>query len=205
MGWAGWKRDALVVVSDRKAYAAFKTYRSGAAATDIPDWKLVHLRDDIHAIATLPGSEAIISASSDGRLTVWSLGHFTEDIVLTLPPLRAKDGRFTGHIGWKTAGVSFVAQDSTILEHAPLHGPLAYKVAAPIQTIVWPSDTEHVVLADDSAGRCRMFIGDRQRPGWSRECDLDGTQVVDLQLLDDRRRVLAITTAGDARVYVVRP
>lgn len=205
MGWSGWKRDVLVVVSDTEAHAICKTFKKGQDAADWPDWKLLPLRGDIQAIATLPGTEGVVSASSDGQLTVWSVGNFVEDIVLQLPPLRVTGSGLAERIGWKTAGVCFVARDKTILEHAPLHGPLAYKVAAPVQSIVWPTDTEHVVLTDDSAGRSRIFMGDRLRPDWHRDFDLGGEDVVDLRLLDDRRRVLAITPTGGGRIYNVRP
>lgn len=219
MGWSGWKRDVLVILSDRDVHALFKTRpaaaRRGGAAPPVPDatpevpaepaWKHSSMRGDVHAVATLPGKEAVLSLGTSGTLTIWSVGNLVEDMTVRLPPVDLSQPAAQAHIGWKSPGVCFIATGRRIMEHAPLHAPESYTVAHPIRSIVWPTASEYVLLTADADGKSRLICGDRLRPEWSRDCDLGGEQVVEIMLLDDRRHVLAITTAGAGRIYPIRP
>ncbi len=48
LGWAGWKRDAVIVQSGEEVHAFFKT-RKGEPEASIPEWHLEFLRGDVQA------------------------------------------------------------------------------------------------------------------------------------------------------------
>ena len=202
LGWAGWKRDVVIVQSGEEVHGFLKT-RKAEPDPSIPEWQLEFLRGDTRALATLPGTEGIISMSHDGKLTMWSAGHFTEDMPLRLSAIDVVRMPTLTQLGWKSKGVCFVVEGQKVFEFAPYHGVRSFQAAAPVESLVWLTDSRYVFTTAGSAERPRLLVGDTARPGWSEECDLGGETPVKLALLDDQR-VAAITSDGDVRIYSLR-
>lgn len=200
LGWAGWKRDVVIVQSGEEVHAFYKT-RKGEPDASIPEWHLEFLRGNVQALATLPGTEGVISMNHDGRLLMWSAGRFTED--MPLPMLDVIRYPRAGAIGWKSPGVCFVVEGRKVCEFAPYHGVRSFKAPAPVDSLVWLTDGRYVFTTAGSAERPRLLVGDTARPGWSEALDLGGETPVKLALLDDQR-VAAITSDGDVRIYSTR-
>ena len=197
MGWAGWQRDALVVLSDGAVYAFFKTVAPPESAPPIAAWKMYKVRSDVRSIATLPGVEAVVSEGVDGAVTMWSIGWLTEDLVLEPGP--ASSSPVT--VGWKREGVVFLAHGRSILERVAYAGKKAYEAIVPIKSIVWPTETQYVALSNEPDGPNRLVWGDSSRPEWSREFDLGGERAEDILLLPDHDRIVVITAKGEMRLY----
>ena len=197
LGWAGWNRDAVVVRSGEDVHAFFKTWNESPDAS-IPDWHLEFRRGGVRALATLPGTEGIISMSHDGKLTIWSAGNFTEDT-----PLRVLDyvrQPEAARVGWKSQGVCFVTEGRRVIEVAPYHGVRSFEAAAPVDSLVWLGEIQYAFMTGGTEGKRRVLLGDTARPEWSEELDLAGQMPTDLVVLADRR-VAAITESGDVRIY----
>lgn len=203
LGWAGWQRDAVVVQSGSTVQAFFKTRNVSPDPGGIPEWVLEPLRNDVVALATLPGTEGIVSLDTRGMITMWSVGRLTEDVPVRLPPMAASPSPSIQLLGWKSRGLSFVVQGRRVAEFAPYHGAHAYEAPAAIESIVWPTESQCVFVAEEPGGKPRLLVGDSGRPGWSREFDLGGARVEALHLLTDRR-VAAVTSTGQIRIYAVR-
>lgn len=202
LGWAGWKRDVVIVQSGEEVHGFLKT-RKAEPDPSVPEWQLEFLRGDTRALATLPGTEGIISMSHDGKLTMWSVGRFTEDMPLRLSAIDVVRMPTLAQVGWKSKGVCFVVEGQKVFEFAPYHGVRSFQAAAPVDSLVWLTDSRYVFTTAGSAERPRLLVGDTARPGWSEALDLGGETPVKLALLDDQR-VAAITSDGDVRIYSTR-
>lgn len=197
MGWAGWQRDALVVLSNGAVYAFFKTVAPPDGSRPIAPWSMRKVRSDVRSIATLPGVEAVVSLDVDGAVTMWSIGWLTEDLVLEPGPVLSAPLS----LGWKREGVVFMAHGRSILERVTYEGKKAYEALVPIKSIVWPTETQYVALSDEPHGPNRLVWGDSSRPEWSRDFDLGGERAEDVLLLPDHDRIVVITTKGEIRLY----
>lgn len=203
VGWSGWKRDALVLHSAGDAFACFVRRQTLVESPSLSSWKLVPVRTGLRMVATLAGTETVFGLEDDGRFTLWSVGGLAEDLPVFLPPRAHPPSNLL--IGWKSEGVCYIAEGVKILEYAPTIGLRAYQVAAPVSSIAWLTETEHVIVSTGDEGRSRVFLGDSQRPGWTRDLDLANEQAASLALLDDRRHLVIITRTGNARIYNLRP
>lgn len=204
LGWAGWNRDAVVVLSGHAVHAFFRTRRGTPALDALPEWLGQELRDDIRAIATLPGTEAVLSMDPVGQLTMWSVGRLTEDMPVRLSLINASQPKNPWIIGWKSRGVCFVAEGRLVTEFAPYHGIDSHQIPAPAKAIAWPGESMLVMLTDEPGGNSRLLLTDRSRPGWSRAFDLGGATIETISLLADRDRIAAITADGGVRIYSLR-
>jgi len=201
LGWAGWKRDALVVLSGRAVHAFYKTRQDSPDGAAPPEWLLRPLREDVRAIATLPGTEAVLSIDDAGQPTMWSVGGLTEDVPLIGAAIIPSRTWTPGLIGWKSRGVCFFAEGSMVTEVA-LHNDIErYTLPAPAKAIAWVGDSRFVLLTDEPGAKPRLLLADRSRPDWSRELDVGGATIDSISLLADRQRVAAITSDGGLRIY----
>lgn len=200
LGWAGWKRDVVIVQSEEEVHAFYKT-RKVEPDQSIPEWRLEFLRGGIQALATLPGTEGILSLTDDGKLLMWSAGRFTED--MPLPVLHVIRYPSAGTLGWKSRGVCFVVEGRKVCEFAPYHGVRAFQAPAPVESLVWLDENHYAFSTEAQEEQPRLLLGDTTRPGWSEEVDLGGETPTELVVLDDQR-VAAITSDGDVRIYSTR-
>jgi len=204
MGWSGWKRDVLAVLSGTTVLGLFKTQPPRPDTPSIPDWILEERRSDVRCIATVPDADAVVSLGLDGTTTMWSMGGWTEDVPLQPPLLRVKDSAGEPLIGWKSSGVSFFANGRMVHERAVSHVLRHYDTPVPLQSIVWTSERDYVALSNESP-TCRVVWGNSSTEDWSRDLDLGGEIARSITQLADHRRVAVITNKGDARIYVVAP
>jgi len=200
LGWAGWNREALLVQSGGEVHSFCKT-RKAASDASIPDWWLEFLRGDVQRLATLPGTEGIISTGGDGRITMWSAGRFTDDTALPLgdPVWISRRDLF----GWKGRGSCYVVTGRQILEFAPYHGIRAAEIVAPAESIAWIGESRYAFVTDAASGPPRLLLGDLARPGWSRACELGSETPLQLHVLYDQRVAVA-TREGTIRIYQPR-
>ena len=193
-----------MVVLSGDAVSGFFEASVPAAGPQPRPWPLVPLRDGVVRFASLPNSEAIVSLDEMGAITIWSVGNLTPDTHAMLPPVsdpRSADVR----IGWKGPGVCYTASGTRVLAYASHHTIITESVVAPIESIVWMNDAQYVVLSRQGDGSSRVVVGDTERPGWTRTCDIGGEPIERIELLKDHRRVAAVTGAGAVRVYHLRP
>ena len=205
LGWSGWERDAVAILSDGQVSAVCGRRRKNLPVFEnVPDeWTHVPLRDGVVRMAVFPNSEAVLSVDADGNLTAWSFGGMTEDTPLGPPRFLSRDLADV-IFGWKIAGMAFVVRDDRVFEIASLHGPEAksQRIVAAARAIVWPTATEYVELGRTAAaGRSRLVWGDVQKPGSHRELDAGADAIERIELSDDHRQVVAITTQGGIRIY----
>ena len=200
LGWAGWKRDVVIVQSGDEVHAFYKT-RKGEPEKSIPEWHLEFLRGGIQALATLPGTEGIISLHPDGKLLMWSAGRFTEDMPLPVLDVIRYPG--AGTLGWKSRGVCFVVEGRKVCEFAPYHGVRSFKAPAPVESLVWLDDNRYAFTTKAPEDQPQLLIGDTARPDWSEALDLGGETPVELVLLSGQR-VATLTSDGDVRIYSTR-
>jgi hypothetical protein len=201
LGWAGWKRDALVVLSGRTVHAFFKTWQHAAGLDAPPEWVLMPLRDDVQALTTLPGAEAVLSMDDSGLLTMWSVGGLTEDVPVVPAMISKTQPRAKVIIGWKTRGVCFFSNGRKMTEVALHHDIETHTLPAPAKDIVWIGESLFVMLTDEPGTTPRLLLADRSRPDWTCDFDVGGSTIEAIQLLADRRRIAAITSDGGVRIY----
>ena len=204
IGWSGWKRDVLVVLSGREVFGFFEGKGARLAGETLPSWSLAPLRKGAIRMATLPGAEAIVSLDDQGAMTIWSVGNLTPD-TQALVPIVSDPEAADVRIGWKGPGVCYLARGESVVAYATHHAIVTDTVAAPFAAIAWMNDFEHALLAKGADGSSRILLGDTQRPGWTRECDTGGERIERIELLKDHRHVAAITAAGEIRIYSLRP
>lgn len=202
MGWSGWNRNAVVILSGLRLHGFFKTRKGPFLREETPEWVLQSLRGDVSMIASLPGSEAVISMDVKGEITMWSVGGLSEDIVVRPAPSYSSDpvGKI---IGWKSRGVGFVANDGSVTELSPHTGIESYQVASPLRSIVWPNESMPLTLSGTPGERQRLLLTDRKRPEWSCDLALGEGECESITLLDDRRRVAVIASDGGIRIYAL--
>ena len=201
LGWAGWNRDAVVVLSGHTVHAFFKTPQSAAELDDVPEWVLRPLREDVRAIATLPGTEAVLSIDATGHPTMWSVGGLTDDVSLLSSTIKLSRASASGIIGWKSRGECFFAEGRRVTEVAVHHNLERHTLPAPAKAIVWVGESLFVMLTDEPGTTPRLLLADRSRPDWTRYFDVGGSTIEAIQLLADRRRIAAIASDGGVRIY----
>lgn len=205
IGWSGWHRDALALLSGSDVQAVVKTRRASPDDTT-PEWVVCPLRGDVRALTTMPGTEGVVSLTTDGTLIMWSLGGFTQDTILRPAPTSGRSrSSGTPLIGWKGHGMCFLVAGDRVSEFAPYQSVRSYGLPGPAEALVWPSASTFVVLTTEPGGESRLRLGDRSRPDDCRDFDVGGERIEEIFLLDDQRRVVATTGDGDVRIYTVPP
>lgn len=204
IGWSGWNRDVLVVLSDREVVGFFEGKGARLAGETLPQWSYAPLRNRVARMATLHGAEAIVSLDDRGVITIWSVGNLTPDMEVSLPPVADPEAAEV-QIGWKGPGVCYLVRGTSVVSYATHHAIVTDMVSAPPTAIVWSNDSEYAVLTEGEGGSSRIVLGDTQRPDWSRECDTGGERIERIEILKDHRHLAAITAAGEARIYRLRP
>lgn len=204
MGWSGWQRDVLVVLSGSTVLGLFKTQQADLEGASVPDWMLREIRSDVRSIATIPDADAVVSLGLDRRTTMWSISGISEDVLLQPPLLHVKDSVGEPLIGWKSAGVSFFAHGRRVRERAVSHVLKSYDAPVPLQSIAWTSERDYVAVSNESPAR-RVVWGNSSKEAWSRDLDLGGEIAQGITRLTDQSRVAVITSKGNARIYLVAP
>jgi len=203
IGWAGWERDAVGILSDRQVSALCGRRRKPSYQDVADDWILVTARQGVDRVASLPNSESMLSVDDEGTLTAWSFAAVTADAALGPSRFLERD-RADVLFGWKMAGVAFVVRDDRVFELASANGLEAKRqlIVAPARAIVWLTATEYVVLTKaDAAGDSKLLWGDLQRPEWKRELETAASAIDRIQLGTAARDVVAITPQGGLRIY----
>ena len=204
MGWSGWKRDVLAILSAGEVQGFFFRTRRARRGDEAVACDLVpSLRGGVFKVASFAGSEAMASLDDEGVVTVWSVGTLTSDTVY--PGRMVKDPTDLAEFGWKSAGVCYTAEGRTVREFASHHTIHSYVLPAPVSAIRWLSDSEYVLLSLRKDGRSRLLLGNSRHPDSCRECDPGDEPLERIEVLEDQRQVVAITRSGGARVYRVRP
>ena len=203
LGWSGWRRDAVVIQSGGSVHGFFKTKAVAPDPGTMQEWVLEPLRNDVVTLDTLPGTEGIVSLGADQKITMWSVGGLSEDIVVGLHRIDPSSPPAMPLLGWKSRGVCYIVQGSRVIEFAPYHGMLRHKVPAAMDSLVWLTESQFAFTADGPGGTSRLALGDTSRTGWTREFELSGERVENLLPLDDGR-IAVVTSTGGVRIYSVR-
>lgn len=204
IGWSGWHRDALAVLSDGEVQAIF--FRPPAERD--PESRLKNRllptgHRGVIRVASLTRAESMVSFNDDGTLSTWSISQMTPDIVM--PAIQLDEVHLRDvTVGWKNPGVCYLTRGRMVTEYASHAVVGAYAVLAPVRAIRWLTDSEYVLLSEEEGGRTRLTLGDSQRPGWLRELDVGDESIDGIEVTEDRRQVVAVTRSGGARVYRVR-
>jgi hypothetical protein len=203
IGWAGWERDALGILSDGAVHALCGRRRK-PSHEDVPDeWILVPIRDGVARVACFPNSEAMLAVDGEGSMTSWSFGGMTGDATIAPTRFVPHDSEET-LFGWKIPGVAFVVTGGKAFEFVSPHGPESKnrQLLASPRAIAWVTTTEYVMLSQaDPAHGSRLLWGDVQNPDRQRELAAGGDEIDRIELSQNHDRLAGITRRGGIRIY----